>query len=307
MANGTAAHTLTKEQLLFLKGKTRLEMLSGQEQTEEVKREMDEIKSCLWGAVRNYALQLMAHMMGSLRRPNDYYADIIQDMACIFFEQLPKYDPLRTTPTTFFVRYFKQVIGQYIHTDSQHLTQYDANNIRKVKKALGWLEQRGIHDPSAELLSTVTGLSPNVVRKTLHRMKVSVQVPIDDEVFQLKSKFGTPENECMDRQISSQLMHDITTLLTEEEEQLFLTYMNLDGEKHLTFEALAHECSMPVHKAKREINIILGKLNSGMKREKYGLSKKREETRPLKLLQPVLDDEFKEFCTAFDEAKAAVS
>lgn len=279
-------------------------MLSAQEQTEEVKREIDDIKSCLWGAIRAFAIQQMGKMMGSLRRPNDYYADIIQDMAAIFFERLPYYDPLRATPTTYFVRYFKQVISTYIHKDSQHLTQYDANKIRQVKRALNWLEQCGIRKPSEDLLMTVTGLSRKVVQGTLHLMKVSVQVPIDDETFSIKSPYDTPEIQCMKSQLSSQLMQDITTLLTEEEERLFLTYMNLNGEKHLTYEALAVKCNISVHQAKRGINTILCKLNNGIKAEKYGFHKNKEEKpRPLRLLEPTLEESFKEFQEAMIEAQ----
>lgn len=111
--NQSSTLQLTKEQNFFYLKMKRMKQLECMEpMTWEAKAERNKILSELWGVIHNFALKEAYRMLG----PNskDGIADVSQCMALIFFERLPYYDPTQTTPTTYFVQYFHQVISQYI-------------------------------------------------------------------------------------------------------------------------------------------------------------------------------------------------
>src|SRR5699024_10002026 len=105
---------MTKEQRIFYVGLKKLDQFDRIKQernlTYEDLKQDDDSKAIFSGSVRPYWIDLAKTMTNKYRLPSDCFADLCQDMAIIFYEKYRDYDPTRTTPTTFFVRYFKQVI-----------------------------------------------------------------------------------------------------------------------------------------------------------------------------------------------------
>lgn len=130
-------------------------------------------KEQLFGSIVKFGMKTASGMLSKYRLDSDAYMDVQQAQAVIFFEKLPDYDPLKSTPTTYFVRYFKQVISEYLRENTLHLSQYDANNVAKVKRAITYYESHGIMWDEA-MLSNRTGLSAKVLRNnTLYIYKTA--------------------------------------------------------------------------------------------------------------------------------------
>ena len=88
---------MNEQQILFIVGKSRLKYLDEQGKTRELTfaelGEINEIKEILFEIVVRYAIKLIYAHLNRSGVTRDMYADIIQDMAVAFYQQLPYYDP----------------------------------------------------------------------------------------------------------------------------------------------------------------------------------------------------------------------
>lgn len=262
---------LTKEQKLFLIGKTKLQQYEEIEKTrvltDEEKEQRDFVKQELFGSVVKFGMSEARRRMSKYNTDSDAYTEVQQDLAVMFFNMLPKYNPVQTTPTTFFVRYFNQVISEYLLAYSQHLTQYDAHNVTKVRGAIHYFESRGIQWDEP-MIVTRTGLSPKVVKNTLSLAANSVRANIDDAI-NLQSKLPTPEEEYVKNEKTRIIMQSLSDTLSEEELRFFLFRMNLDGDKELSYQMVADQMGMQVRDVKKKWSAIIAKLNNNKNLQAY--------------------------------------
>lgn len=262
---------LTKEQKLFLIGKSKLKQFDELEKTRTLTateiEQRDNIKQSLFGAVVKFGMSEARRRMSKYQIDSDAYTEVQQDLAVMFFDMLPRYNPIQTTPTTFYVRYFNQVISEYILAYSQHLTQYDAHNVTKVRGAVHYFESKGIKWDEP-MIVTKTGLSPKVVKNTLHLAANSVRANIDDAI-NLQSKLPTPEEEYMKNERTTIIMKSLAETLTEEELEFFLYRMNLDGDKELSYQMVADAKGMQVRDVKKKWSAIIAKLNNNKSLQSY--------------------------------------
>lgn len=299
--------TLTYEQQRFLQGKIRMEALQSKpELTEEDKYEINGIKTELWRLIMNFAYTEMMKITRKYIRASDANQDIMQKMACIFFERLPYYDPLRSTPTTYFVRYFRQAISEYLHTDSQHVTQYDANNIRKVRAAINYYETYNIKW-TEEMISLMTGLSKKVVKSTIQIANNSIRASVDEMALTLKSKIPTPEEKIIEEETRHTLEEAINRNLTEKQKELLLLRINPLGNKEISYENVAQSVGMSTREVKRELNRILCILNDDISFRRQYVKKNKEKKGQLHLLDDsageVADDIAASFTTVTTSLK----
>lgn len=68
--------------------------------------------------------------------------DIRQEVVTVFWDLLPKYNPLRSAPTTFF--FFIEAVRKYIEVYILGYSQYDLKNITSVRKAIATYEPKGL-------------------------------------------------------------------------------------------------------------------------------------------------------------------
>ena len=262
---------LTEQQKLFLYGKYRLnqfdEILKTRKLTANETEEMDSIKEQLFGSVVRFGMSEARRRMSKYQIDSDAYTEVQQELAVMFFNMLPKYDPLQTTPTTFYVRYFNQVISEYLLEYSQHLTQYDAHNVTKVRGAIHYFESKGIKWDQP-MIVTKTGLSPKVVRNTISIAANSMRANIDDAI-NVQSKLPTPEEEFLKNEKSEIIMKALSDTLTEEELDFFLFRMNLDGDKELSYQVVADLRGMQVRDVKKKWSAIIAKLNNNKSLQAY--------------------------------------
>lgn len=230
------------------------------ELTPREKHHLDEVNKNLWSSIVRFAMQTAHSMMYKCNLSNDAYPDIQQELASKFFEMLPKYDPLRTAPTTFFVRYFKETVQKYLGAYSRNLSQYDANNVSAVRRAIAIYESKGIAW-NEEMLANKTGLSLKVLKKTLQIAQNSKRAAIEDAEF-LVSNTETPEESYIKNESQEAIVVVINRVLTDEERLFWLTYVNLNGQKNLTYAELASIFHISVATAKQRKHTIQIKLNA---------------------------------------------
>lgn len=267
--------SMTEQQVLFYVGMKRIKYLQNAEcerpLTFEEEQEIDEIRKLLFESVVRFGIQLAYKRMGKYRKDRDAFQDIQQDLAVIFYEKLPDYDPTKSTPTTYFLRYFNQVITEYILKYSQHMSQYDAHNVSIVRAAIKYFEERGIKWDEP-MIVTKTGLSPKVVKNTLRLAANSVMANVDDAI-DMASKMPTPEENYMNNEKISTLYRVLKETLSRDELDFFFYKVNLDG-KERSYQQVANELGMQVRDVKKKWSSIIARLNSSRDLQPYGPRKK---------------------------------
>lgn len=262
---------MTNQQMMFIVGQRYLKQFEETEKerplTSKEIRQREEIKTSLFGSVMLFGVSMARKRIARYRKSEDALQDIQQDLALIFFEKLPNYDPTRSAPTTFFKKYFDQVITEYLLKYSQHMTQYTSNNVSKVRAAVKYCESRGIRWDEA-LLATLTGLSAKVVRKTLHQAETSIYANIDD-MLNLSSNMPSPEEEYISNERLVTLERVLESTLSEEERELFFYKVNPYGDRERTFKEVATHFGMQEREVKQTFNNILAELNANKDLRSY--------------------------------------
>lgn len=233
----------TKEQKLFIKGQAKLKKLDqikeeNGEWTVAEKQLRDEIVVVLLKTVLKYGMGLAKQKLYKYNLPSDAYQDVEMDLMNVFMDELPKYDPRRVTPTTFFKHYFEQEIYKYATKYSQNLTPYDSKNVGMVRAAIKYLESRNM-DVTEELISQLTGLSEKVVRKTLVIANNSTRANIED-AYGVQSDHGLPEKEVVQADTLNVLIMQLKEILSEDDYEFFMaSFNNFEGSSNMTFAELA--------------------------------------------------------------------
>lgn len=260
---------LTEEQKFFALGKRLLAHYKSIEQerplTKDEERDLNKIKEELWNKIVLYAKSLCAQRMSKYLLPSDAYSDALQSCAAQFFRYLDAYDPYRHTPSTYFMYRFQEVISEYLRKDSQHLTQNDANNLGKVRKAIFNYEKAKI-PWDINMIARKTGLSEKVVRQTIHIGKNSVYADIDS-CYDVASKLPTPEENFLSNEKSLEIAQAIRETLTDDEYEFFMCRMNLDEHKERTYKEMSE--IYPDVDVKAQWSKIIGKLHTNSTLNSY--------------------------------------
>ena len=266
---------MNDQQVLFYLGKQKLdyfdEVKKKRRLTSAEEQEKDEIKKMLFESVVRFGVAQARKRMSKYRKDSDAFQDVQQDLAVIFYERLPYYDPTLSTPTTYFLRYFNQVITEYVLQYSQHMSQYDAHNVSVVRAAIKHYEDAGIQWDEP-MLVTKTGLSAKVVKNTLRLASNSIMSNIDD-IIDMSSNLPTPEEEFLANEKTAAIYHALSETLTEEELRFFLYKMNLDG-KERSYQQVADELGMQVRDVKKKWSGIIARLNGNRELQAYNGARK---------------------------------
>lgn len=253
-AKNHLAQRLNHEQRYFLIGKIKMASLEATKECRELtwkeEDEMDFVKKSLFSSVLKFGMTVAREMAGKYSLDSDAYADIQQSLALIFFEKLPVYDPTRTVPITFFVRYFREATSNYLRKNSQMLSQYDARNVSAVRAAIRYYESKGLKW-TEEMLSNRTGLSAKVLKNTLQIAKNSKRASTDGIEEFLQAKGQMPEEECVEADSLREILVRIEHLLTESEKDLFFLKINSLGNKPLTYTEVASRSGLTVQEVKQ--------------------------------------------------------
>lgn len=275
--------SMNEKQIFFYVGKKRIESIEatakaeGRKLTPKEEREKEQILEMLFGSIVKFGVSLAKKRLSLYRKDSDAMADIRQDMACIFFNKLPDYDPTRTTPTTYFLRYFNQVITEYILNYSQHMSQYDSHNVSIVRGAIIFYEEKGITWDEM-MIANKTGLTLKVVKYSLKLASNAIYANVDD-TLDMASNTPTPEENYIERERKITLYNALREQLDPDELKFFLYKINLDG-KERSYQCVANDLGMQVRDVKKKWSGLIARLNSDQKIQSF---KRRKDPQDLSL------------------------
>lgn len=240
---------LTEEQKIFY---LCLKKLKALEQADPVDvDECNRIRLFLWDKIKLFARKEMHRMIGSCSTP-DERQDVEQDMIVIFLEKLPYYNPLLSTPTTYFVRYFRERISAFLRENKVHMTQYDANNARKINAVIASYKKRGL-PCTIDMISTKTGLSQRVIKSTIQHSANARRANIE-EAYELHAPIPTPEEAFVIAENEDTLLKALYRNTDEEERTLLAMRVNAPGYKEMPYDQIAALTNRPIRDVKAKIN-----------------------------------------------------
>lgn len=272
---------MTPTQQLFYVGKIALapilkKMKNGEELTADEKRQYDETMTQLFQSVRAYGLSIAYQKIHRYRKASDYRADIENSIALMFFEHFPDYDPRISAPTTFFKDYFMQAVSEYLHSNSQHLSPYDAKNVGCIRAAKNHFAALGVAYDE-QLLSLYTGLSLKVVKNTLKIEENSTQVDVDDHLVYLATDTRSPSEILASEEKTKAIQSAIDETLDPLEKDVFFYRVNPDGTGQRSYREIAEYFDIDQKMARQLVASAVAKLNSNHHLRAFG--KKRTPDR----------------------------
>ena len=153
------------------------------------------------------------------------------------------------------------------------------------------------------MIASSSGLSLRVVQSTLEIWYRSQLVDID-EIFDIKDQNKTPEEAFIEQERQETIDKVIRETLTPEEYQLFLTRLNLDGRKSLSFDNVARVSNLSLREVRAQLSNISVKLSKDPTLRKLfnicedkqkELEKSLLEELPFEDDEPTLDDILEQF------------
>lgn len=268
---------LTKEQAIFYIYMNKIKSLENQTPVDV--NQIREYKAFLWEKIYKFARSEINQMMGEFTSKEER-EDAQQSLAAIFFEKLPHYNPLQTTPTTYFVRFFRQEISKHIRTYRRRLTQYDAINARKISAVVNEYEKQGVH-PTLDVISRKTNLSQKVIKSTLFYSSNAKMANVD-EALDISSKLPTPEQSIIISEEQKTLADSFLKNTSELERRLLMLRVNPDGKKYMPYDKIAEETGIPIREVKSIINQAICNLNQDKKlRSVFGHGNRYSDIKPV--------------------------
>lgn len=132
-----------------------------------------------WQNIRLFGLKMAHKMMSSYKTSAEHFCDVEVDLYEVYWDKVTDYDSAKGTPTTYFVRYFRGAIREFILFTWYNVNSYDMQNYRKIKEVIEFYEQRRI-SYTPEMIATKTGMSVKIVTSTLKYIDQSHYVNIED-------------------------------------------------------------------------------------------------------------------------------
>ena len=269
--------------------------------SEMEKKELKLRKEVLFNSIKKFGYSLVHSMIAGHKFPPDMFIEIEGELFIEFCNVLYNYDPYYTMPTTYFVRPFKGAISRYMASRNGK-TAYEIQNWKKVNRCIQFYESNGM-EWTPEMVASSSGLSLRVVQSTLEIWYRSQLVDID-EIFDLKDQNKTPEEAFIERERQESINKVIKDTLTPEEYELFLTRLNLDGRKALSFDNVAKVSQLSLREVRAKLSNIsvklskdptLRKLFNICENKQKELEKSLLEELPFEDDEPTLDDILDQF------------
>ena len=121
-----------------------------------------------------------------------YYEDMFSAGLIGLLQALPRYQPEKSMPTTFFASYIIHEIFNFVATFIGQTSPHYASKISKVSKAKAEFEREGNEKPSCIDLAMRTGMKPEIVLKALEIQNSAFTKSFSDETLS-KSLAAAPE------------------------------------------------------------------------------------------------------------------
>lgn len=162
---------------------------------------------------------------------SECYDDLYQECVVAFLENIDKYDPEKSTITTFLTYPLIHAMCAYTNSITNKCSSYYSGIMNRVRKAIREFEKEG-HTPSVSDLALKTNLSVNKVENALKRINASEEVRYDTESdldAMVTEYVKTPEDQVLDDEIHQTLAKAFKSLPKKDMELVIIAFGLEDG------------------------------------------------------------------------------
>ena len=243
--------------MLFKEGLEQLQELEKSPHPD--KEKCDAIKVALWEGMRGFAYTVSEQMNVSLSDPYER-EEVLQDLADIFFDKLYSYNWRKATPTTYFVRYFRERLVNHVRCEKYNgISLYYIGNIRKIEKAEEMFREQGIQYTDS-MISAQTGLSEKVIsnaRKIFGKANVT---RLEDVSDLLDNGRLAQESHMIEKERKELIRKALENNLSQEERDMILLRFFAEDGENMSYKKIAQQKNISIRKAKEIIEKTLEKL-----------------------------------------------
>lgn len=231
----------------------------------------DEISAFLYNLIVRFLFDTIKRMTKECNFTPEQKSDLNADVKATFFAHLHDYNPLETTPTTFFIPYFTESIRSFIQ-NSMNMTPYTATNARTLRKLMNEMDMKN-ESYTLEKLAHKADMTDTVAKNTLDLMRVQT---VDYEG--LKNTIRSDEESFVDQILEnvrdSEIEDMIDKVLTKDEAMIFRLRMSSPAnraDRINTYQAVAEISGLSIREVRSTLNRAKKKIiNSEMFKRHWG-------------------------------------
>lgn len=210
---------------------------------------------------------------------HNYIEDMRQEGRQAIFLHAADFDPERGMFSTFITPYIKDAIKMYICGIHGISTHYSAQ-IKRYRKAIRALEQRGIENPTFGDIAEEMGVGLDAVQRVFevatHMNPISIEG--DEKDKELCSAFTSSPDTIYEREELKKTIADAVNSLPEDERAVILeSFFSDDGGKNATLIDVANKLGSDVSTVRRLKNRALRRLQDCQQLSDYSVSRKRRQ------------------------------
>lgn len=164
---------------------------------------------------------------------------------------LKDYDPTKSLPATFFIKYIIHEIQTYIDENVYRTTPYYSSIIKKINKAIAKFENENIPYTKRDI-AIQTNLSLDTIEKTMVIMNGKNSVSLDSIGEQSSSVVATNPEEEFFKNESSEAVYRVLKACLTQEETLIISYLYGLGDLPVTsLKRIAEKMNCPIDRVKK--------------------------------------------------------
>jgi len=209
---------------------------------------------------------------------HSYIDDMRQEGRQAIFLHAADFDPEKGTFSTFITPYIKDAIKMFICGVHGISTHYSAQ-IKRYRKAIHALEQRGIENPTFGDIAEEMGVGLDAVQR-VHEVALRmnpISIEGDDKDKELCSAFTSSPDVLYEHEEFKNTIADAINSLPKEERAVILESFFSESGKETTLIDVAHRLHSDVSTVRRLKNRALRRLQDCYQLSDYGVSRKRRQ------------------------------
>lgn len=232
-----------KEKMIHLMD--RYHSSEGSEKAAVIEEILNEVQGFLGLAITKYFPAFKA----------ECYDDLYQECVVAFLENIDKYDPTKSTITTFLTYPLIHAMCTYTNSITNKCSSYYSGIMNRVRKAMREFEKEG-HTPSVSDIALKTNLSVSKVENALRRITASDEVRYDTEAdldAMISEYMKTPEDQILDNEVHHTLELAFKNL-PEKDMKLIIIAFGLDDGIQKSTNQVAKIAGVSVNEASKSIS-----------------------------------------------------
>ncbi len=183
-----------------------------------------------------------------------YYDDLRQVGYIGILEAIPKYDPDKSEPSTFFTFYIKHNLSEYCNRFITQVSSHYANKLKAIRKAKAALEMKNM-EVTALNIAMFTGLKVDVVHKILEAELYGQTKNCSSESFmdEIVNNYQPGPEELFEEEEKTRVLVAAINNLPSVEKEVLIRKFGLFETPAKSNGEIAEEVGVPVNQVRRYV------------------------------------------------------